>query len=1078
MDELVQGVLANNLPAPDVEIQEFKTDAARSRLKNAINKSALSSPKASAPTHYKTKVSENVQPHFIKKHTSDNLLAFEVAKLSNKLDNFEKNAKILEDNQKDKRTLELEKKLHQITDERLQYLEKLQHEQEQWKSQYFHTLKKLNNMQASSPIAKSKLPNGCHPTSIYTKQNILETPLPRKTVPQPASSGRIGNGQFLRDILDQSASTPDVSHLHHIKPVDTIPVRLNEAPHAWNHNANVVSDHHPSPIKPSSSQIIAKEIETEAERKQISEKFPNSISEYLPHANTSPVTHLLSEAIPPSSLVSEFRQKLRKLMEMRSNLENNLQAVQRKPHLTDYATAALLKQLEEDGFISTADQKLCRIHKLVDEEINLHLRNVKAEVREELAAQKQKPSKTGRPSGFSKRAEPQKLKLSQNQKMKKSHLPKKTIKTQVVAKKAEVEERDESFVTHVYGKADYHPHRTTVHEPFMHVTSPIKSPKFRTKRALQAVPATYVRSEKTQTRDKIESPTLLKSKYLAPTAISLRPPQIFENEPDPVLVHAAQPVVRVPTTPSKSPVIKKVEIMKETDCLPGNDTLFSPDNCDTSDGEKELEVDGEGCCRRSFPKPRTPPPSKRKSPVCRRSPVQLDPETCPLEKVKCWVEQEIMSKILNQIYPASSTQQTQTLNLETDTMKKLLEDEIQAQIRQLLLKRNQTRPKVPVHEPELPCVIHTPVPTPESTPSPSVSPSHHSVKTPLLSTETSVCETEEEPEPPRIPSPEVSTSHEIVEKTLIPTPQETPVSTPEVSVKEESIESKSALSITDPWEGKMPEDLHFAHSSFKLPQKVAPDPEPTDLIVRSLTPPPEPKKSLSSSESSNSSSDLATEDKTISEGQLVIEHGEMKLKKRKPLQIPENYEELMNHNTLKDVDDLEPISEGEYRSSTRPPIVQTRYADIMTDDPSGIYMRPRKPGVDSDAEDLSVGEVPDKKRRKFDKWKAAVQSASPPQGKKDENPLSLGDLDSTSAGSDLEELAPHVIMVTSLPTRAVEGLGNQSKEFAAPVKSDQIIRDSLDDHVVKPRSQMTLTIPSTEHLSATSDTEEISVQDF
>ena len=1081
MAGLSQGVLADNSVSPDVEIQKFQKDSVRSQLKHAIS---ITSKPAHTPLakniQRRSKIVECTQPCLIEKQKSDNLLAFEVAKLSNKLDNFEKQARIADQKEIDERTLDLEKKITKITDERLQYLEKLQHEQEQWKSQYFETIRKLNSLQSGSQtVSKPTYSHVSYPPCVNTKQNILETPLPRKTVPQPARSGQIGNGQFLRDILDQSAiaSTPDITHQHQVGPVDTIPVRLVEEQQSLNHNVNGTSAPLLSPIKPRTSQIIAKEIENEAERKQISEKFPNSITDYLPNESTTPVTHVLSKSIPPSSLVAEFRSKLRKLIEMRSNLENNLQAVQKKPKLFDYATAALVNQLQEDGLLSAGDEKLCWIKKLVDEEINLHMHKIKQEVAQEVSASKKKPLKIGRPSRFSRRTESKKAEAPEKQITKSK---KKSTRSKPLLKQPDLENANESFVTHVYGKADYHPHRTTVHKPFMHVVSPLKSPKYRTKRALQALEATYVRSEKTQTKAKTDSPTLLKSKYLAQTAVSLKPPQVFENEPDPVIVPAAQPMAIFPkSTPQKSPLVKRVEIIEEG--LPGNDTMFSTDSDDTVAEEQKLEVSGEGCCRKLYPKPCTPPPQK-KLPSC-KSPVQADTDVCPLEKMKCWVEQEIMSRILNQLYPASATQQTQTLNLEMDTMKKLVEDEIQAQIRHRLLQQNKVKPV----QPEPVCPVHTPIPTPQPTPSSSISEesvSQHYLMTAPVSTETSTAETEEVELSVRIPSPEVSVSQEVAEVSLVSTPKETPVPSPEISSKEESIKSSVPdLSITDPWEGRMPEDdLQHGRSFVKCHPKLAPEPEPTDLVVRSITPPLPPQKSISLSESSSSES-LITEDKTISEGQLVIEHGEMRLKKRKPLQVPENYEDLLHQNTLGDVADIEPISEGEFRPNTRPPIIQTRYADLITDDPSGIYIRPRRPGIASDTEDLSVGEVPDKKRSKFNKWKAAKQSTSPQQTKaKEEFPLSIGDLQSTSfeSSSISEELAPNVIKVTSATPRSAERFGQQNipEGTVELTKSDQIIRDSLDDPQVKPRNQMTLTIPTTDPLSGASDTEEISLQDF
>lgn len=46
---------------------------------------------------------------------------------------------------------------------------------------------------------------------------------------------------------------------------------------------------------------------------------------------------------------------------------------------------------------------------------------------------------------------------------------------------------DENYVTHVYGKADYHPRRTTVHDPYIHMRTPVKQATFRKKQAVEIV---------------------------------------------------------------------------------------------------------------------------------------------------------------------------------------------------------------------------------------------------------------------------------------------------------------------------------------------------------------------------------------------------------------------------------------------------------------------------------------------------------------------------------------------------------------------------------------------------------------
>ena len=1081
MSTLVQGVLADNSVSPDVDIQEFKKDSVRSHLKNAINKKAI-------PSRQQQSIRKLFQPVVVdqaKSTSSDNFLAYEVAKLANKLDAFEKNAKLLEKNKQEEKTLDLEKKISKITEDRLQYLEKLQHEQEQWKSQYFQTIKKLNNMgvyQDPPQSVNSQAPNyfssspAYHKAMLDDKQLLLQTPLPRKHAPKPTSEP--GNGKFLQDILDQcNASSPDMSMQNRIGPVDTVPVRLTE-PFAGRHpNLNITSI--PSPVKPSAAEIVAKEIESEAERKTISEKFPNSISEYFPGGQASPVSHLLTKTVPHSSLVSDFRSKLRQLVKMRSNLESNLQAVQTKPKLNDIATAALVEAYEDDDAMVIDNEKKCLIQKLVDEQICIETASIKEDVAIELKEQHVKSKKLTKyikPTFSNQKPVPNQPNKSAPAPKKKK---KKQLKFQYQSKENEkFKNADDSLITHVYGKAEYHPHRTTVHNPFMHI-SPIKSPKFRNKRALQSVPATYVRSEKTQTHP--NSPTVLKSKYLAPTAIALGPPRIHENEPDPIIVPAAKPVIMMPeSSPKKSPIlVKRVEIIDKPDKLPGADTVCECSLTETPPCETELQVCGQGTPTAKIitcPKRRSPSPA---SATCDE---KIETE-CAQDKVKCWIEQEIMSRIVRQLYKGSSEGRDETSVVDEDTLRNLVENEVLIHIREQLQKARvtsdvcETKPKT-LSSPGL-CPL-TPVPTPCCSPclsEKSCSTHYSTMKTPPLSSESSV---EEEPcSQVSIHSPEPSSAHEPEPDIVpLPTPAATPVPSPEASSHEPISSVESLPSFPDPWEGKIPkEDLEIDQAQAKTAPVLAPEPIPTDLVVRTLTPKPE-KVLLSSLSESSSSEESTSEDKPISEGQLIIEHGEMRVKRR-PLRIPESLAELVNENTMRDVPDLEPISEGEFRPFPRGPMIPTKFVNFVEDDPTAIYARPRKPAATSESEELSVGEIPSK-RNKFNKWKASrkASSTSSPQSKPNDDPsLSVGDLNSTDAHSSvLEDLAPNVIMVTSAtPRNSIPFNRGPGQEVLAVEESEVILMDSLDAIVAKPRSQMTLTLPSTEAVGVASDTDDVSM---
>lgn len=1125
MSSLTQGVLSNNSVGADVNIEEFTDKHSREQLKKAVNKSLVVD--KNRPL-LKSKSSRSVlyaQPKIIAKSGnsySDGCLAFEIAKISNKLESLEKNTKLFEDRRKDEKTLELERKINDITEDRLKYLEKLQHEQEQWKSQYFQTIKKMNEAKISTPtVSTVKSDNFSHDQinvgrrhteKFDKKQDILKTPMPRNTIPKPTTSEQIGNGQFLRNILDQySASTPNISHSKNIGPIDTIPVRLSDSHLPLNPNtSSSLLPTPPSPIKPSKQELIEKEIESEAERRKISEKFPNSISEYLPVAHTSPISQILTKTIPRSSVVADYRQQLRKLVEMRSNLENNLQAVQKKPNLDNIAAAALLEQLDDDDdqWLVIGNEKLCWIQKLVDEQIELNRAKVKEEVAVELKAKKSSKSKPVVSARYRKSREPKKVeepKKLDSQPKKKLTKPKTTNYFN-----SEFEHADEGTVTHVYGKAKYHPHRTTVHDPFMHIT-PIKSPKFRTKRALQAIPASYVRSEKTQTHP---SPTLVKSRHLAPTAISLGPPCIYDNDPKPIVVKSPKRCVVV----KKPCPLQKVEICKDVccPCCLGCGCSCCNDCC--LDEEKEICIGREEKCILSPECPsNTCKPCKPVEPCilkkvispCKKVCEPVEPciikkvispckkvcepigPICEADKVKCWVEQEIMSKILTQVYPCKSSPCAKTLKKSKCCVKDAIEDEIRAKIQLRLLHRSLNRPKTT----EPPVDPSTPLPTPQPSPSTSVSEAPKvNIRTPSSSIESEcICNISESTQAPDIPS-----SHE--EVIDVQTPEETPVPSPEVSVKEPKSE-KSELTFTDPWEGKRPNE-HWTNQRPKPSKQFAPDPDPTNLVVRTLTPPPAPQKHSFSSESSSSDDSFKSADRTISQGQLIIEHGEMKPKKRLPLQVPENLEELVNQSTLRDIANIDPISEGEFHPKLRPHVIPKKQFNYVEDDPTNIYARPRYPGTHApEPDDLSVGEIPEKtQRNRFERWKASkktstagldsVQATTVPPSQPNDQPqqlleaetegdddtsLAVDDLNSTSAGIDSatlsEGMVPNIIKVTSATPRTMQEFQNNPLGLRHNTTSNL--------HPLRSKNQMVLSLPTTEPMSgASDDTDDISPPGF
>ncbi|XP_076807018.1 uncharacterized protein LOC143450383 [Clavelina lepadiformis] len=1112
MPALSQGILANNSITPDVEIKACQNVPVREKLLVIKEKQEAKKASSTKPeiTHKEVCFERPYLTGPPKSSSSHNsALLLEVAKLSEKVESLAKNSKLQNKTLAEQRTLELEKKLTEVTDERLNYLEKLQQDQEKWKAQYLKTIERLNEPVQPAKIATGK--NSLRPypvckesttpiTMPAEKESLLVTPLPRKEPPKPTSSMQPGNGQFLKDILDQcSASTPNLAQS---SKADLRQQSLSQIPIKSNLFGSGLQ---PSPIlhKPTSSQAVAKQNENDLERRQIAEKFPCSFTDYLPVSNATPVSRTLTKTVPQSSLVEEFRGKLQKLVEMRSNLENNLATVQRKQKVSNFAVAALANQMKDNDLALCDDDTLKKywIEKIVDEEISANLEKVKQEVADEI--KNKKSNKPKKPGTFVKKPEPKcgGSTSKQDKKVKtktKQHLSKTRARFATDVKtKDEYQNADESLATHVYGKADYHPHRTTVHQPFMHV-SPIKSPKFRTKRALQAIPAHYVRSEKSQTSS---SPVAVHGRFLAPTAISLGPPRIHEGEPDPLVIPPAKPTVVVSSTKKPAqkkrqetpePKEKRIEIISPDEDLPGNFTALDSRELGKVDvAGDEVLLDGEG--GKKPPPVNAPPP-----PPPKPSPPKIDlnslmKQRSDEEQMKRWVEQEIMAQVLQQLFPEAAEQEAQTPDFDADHIKDMVEEELRRKVEEHL--RNRQTPKTPEEDVEE-IIPETPIPTPSSTPTQSIhedpsTVSIHVMKTPSMSPQSSITESPKS-EATSLRTPSIESEHEI---TLIPTPAATPVaSSPEVSIKDESIvdsvkESSvsSRESLPDPWEGKSPdEDLHL-HKQHHPDLISAPEPTPTEIVVRTVTPPPGPKVVYSPTSSESSSSETRTDDKTISEGQLLVEHGEMIPKKKQPLMVPHELEDYVNQQTLRDANeiDFDPTSEGEFRPQLHPPYVPKKSSNYVVDDPAGVYSRPRKPLNASNSEDLSVGEVPLEKKEKFRRWRASRRSptSSPPQaaGRVDAT-LSVGDLEDSSLASSSHSLgiAPDVIMVTSAtPRPAPRSLHfDPSNDRLEATQSDILLKDSLDDPLPRPRNQMTLTLPSTDPASMASDTDDISVHEI
>ncbi|XP_077967999.1 uncharacterized protein LOC120326220 isoform X3 [Styela clava] len=1106
-------------------------------------------------------------------------LESQVKRLTEKLDELEKQKQQQETSRQQDRADDLERKLEQLTAQRLRSLEQLQEQQAAWQTHFLRVIGSIQNSQdklSSAAIEKRNFlqagGRNVRFNGLQESPNVLQTPAPRTQAPLPIDTKKTakgmspGNGYLLKNILEQmDVSTPGPSPaipdrmkslrdpLADLTPVRGPTEKLREkiSRDGTTNGVNMTS----TPQVEQETRVAVlkarKEAEKEAERLEILRKFPNSLSVYMiqdPGMPSEVSAPALQKAGPSTNTKPQQADDMWKVLEdlqtKRKYLDENLEAVERGRGGENIAAKVDFEIMSKNPKSDPALVEKLRIRKMVDEQI----KGLETQIKEEVVKVQSRTNLGRGRGGRLPKAKPG-ARVDTGLRKKQPFQPKgkfvKSTKSSLKPVRARsssprthfntdetVCPDDEEFVTHVYGRADYHPRRSTVHNPYIHVNTPVKQPTFRKKQAVEVVKANLIRSAKTQTSP---GASQQQSQYyfspsaspvnppisvsptpgqLIPMAIPLGAPKMSDgHEPAPLLIHQTDP--RYVTLTTGSPVPKRtirvynpatdglrkpntavisvrgedgpdlsvrkldnididtpdvseanlppaMTMIHQPEGLPGSSVLsrHDQDESEGTDGSLHIELRGGSEAQVEYHGPTFPPVAPPDPRHLNASDIadEIDKHEIEAETVR-WVEQEILARILSELYPPGSQkiqdagpvedrdsdqpvgdQSSVLLNPESlqlfidaglpideATVGRLVEEELVKILREMIRRPahdQSTRPKTPISQPAPAPRVHTyqvptPLPTPEPSPVTSVSerPIGH-LHTPSLTPESSMAESlpPREPSPvsspePRPPTPKAESPPKTPEEiTLVQTPEATPPSTPtpEPVLPSTPISERTKtpvpvtppLEFPDPWGGTqfpLPEEIG-ANLRQGKPTTFAPPPDPIDLVVRTVTPPPStpPDRSLSEPDSTTTSSDRG--ESSISEGQLVISHGEMKPKMKRG-HLPEIIEELFGdedversmkfQSTLRDVNDLqdyEPYSDGEVRLNMRPAMI-ARVAghdkpdrrpyprdSPPGDDPAGPYTRPRHPlPSESEGDDLSVGEVKprtiESRRDKFRKWR-------------------------------------------------------------------------------------------------------------
>nr|CAB3258631.1 TALPID3 protein-like [Phallusia mammillata] len=993
--------------------------------------------------HYKWSQDEKI--------TSD--LKEHVGQLTEKLELLAKHPGLLDKHDLQKHVYGLETQLTDITNQRLQHLEVLQQHQTQWQSQFLKALEKIHYDKVSQSTGGVLEPP--HKRLDLTTPVSSLTPLPRNTVPQPSQNVDQGNGHFLEEILrvgNRSNKSLDVSCCDQIEltPVRDTTVSKKNSSSDKTMVEDLISANH---------KIRVKELEKQLQKEEISKQFPSSISEYL-LKSPPPVedTDVLGRIQIIPTIATDCKTLLKKITQARCTLDDNIKHVQ-------HSIAADLKPCTV-GNNHLDNGKLCmdnkwHIKQLVDDKIAA-LSEEKT-LNQELKTHQKNQVKTKNPlktKQQTKRLNPESNnKLGPSQSANNPSLGR-TKPFKAVSKKQADVKVDEDAATHMFGRAAYHVRRTTVQKPFMHVTTPHSKPKFRTKRAIENISATYKRSEKSQasllsnkqpmyyfdpTSCHLEQ-NQVASGNLIPVAVSLRPPKIFDTNVVPVIIPKpkAKSYVSIPTaTPQLEALKKSTDAQEEASpviCVSQGNEKRDLTSSESEEVEHNHEVKLDGQAKEKIPCSNN---------VSYFTPIVEKPEPKKIqlkanlfeEETKDWMEKEILSRILSQLYGNASQEPPTSCDppllidsgneYDEETMNKLIESEIEDIIRNMMGKKDVApkKPKTITFLPDVPISIFqpaTPVPTPIGTPT-SRSDDDFRVDVPRCKTpELSVSEISF---PSSHSEPEVwEEEQQLVQSDSIRSVA-TPEITPPISLKDpiESVHSEKSFhrsaspqseetsleSIPDPWDGETPQESNI-HHTMKRPCILYPpvlEEEIHEIVERIPQVVASPTTYSDSSLSESTSKGI---DATISDGQLVISHGELKPKVPAVMKLKEidDLGTLRGMVDLQDENDQEPSSEGEIRTKGLPRS-QFHRNDPQHEDPNGIYERPRKhrQNLPSDDEDLSVGELAPRHARqeRFNKWKkrrSPVVSAL-------EQDSSLQDESTIDGDSSISSLVnPQVIVVT------------------------------------------------------------------
>ena len=816
-----------------------------------------------------------------------------------------------------------------------------------------------------------------------------------------------------------------------------------------------------------------------------------------------------------SALVSDARAKLQKIKLTKSILDDNLNVLQRQNKDAFGPGVQLFNPHVNPQSIGTSSNvNEMRAKKLVNERICLLSEQVKYELNDEL-----KRPKSLRPSAglYGRRGLKKPSSVAVAKKSSATSVTgKRNVKpVTVLQKKQQRLAQTETYLDHVYGVAPHHNQRKTVFDPYIHITSPCKDTKYRSKRALENVTASRVRSEKCQTAtwapEKLPKKCKQVAYALAPpsisdayplqcSAIAIGPPQILDNKSEPLVIQAHKVSCHLSTetsevtTPPASPKRKSIltppsvkapkqtpppEVSKE---LPGN-KLEPTDYLSNDDDSLPLRVQLTGgkqqvppvlvCCPDALcalckglaplscscmRKQNAPKREECSAPVVRIKKRQVD--ACEME-ASAWVEQEVMARVLSEMYPCANTWKTckqhkeaadehdqyeglpfvidSGFDLPEQSLRKMVDDELRSIIRKMIFDSQPVAPPRVIIPPPPRETSATVVPlvtaavTPLTTPvtSPRVVRQHIEIRrasTPSLTSQESddevIAPQQSESatfDPPTLSQVDSLTCnlrsqashHHVTTPSFTPplspkhtTPPRTP--TPKKITPEKKKKTPSPPPFIDPWEGaEFPLAYetrpHTKNASAPRPYNQVDD-DLCDVIVRAFTPQPcDVQVQCDTSESS--SDDDTTEsrtDQTISEGQLVISHGELKPKKIPYLSKLMPYDQDDEDDTLHEAAPYLHQNESGSDGEINPTNLNLRIPGLPAHVPS-VYARPRKQlpadGSPGDGDVVSVGEVINDphKRDKFRKWRKKAAASHRPG---DSNDGSIGEFRSSVTSSN------------------------------------------------------------------------------